>query len=755
VIRLFYWVDHTCVFPGNSGIQRVARGLAVALQELGCDLQFVRWNADQHALEALDEDQFRHLAKWNGPSLASPPLPIGRQDKLSGWLLIPEVVSYAGAPSLEFVIGHAHASGLRVAVVFFDANPHKQREHYTAAEASTHACYMAALASADAVFAISNTARDDLLSFLYQRCERTTALDEKVVTVQLPGELLRVERVRSYEDRRAPHGGKVVLCVSSIEPRKNHLRLIDAFLAARARLRNDMRLIMIGASQFPELASRVREAAARSGCITWIEGADEETLARWYRECDFTVYPSPEEGFGLAIMESLWHGKPCVCHHASAMAELAAGGGCLTANMLEPEDMEQAIVRLASDGETFRRLCSEASSRPIKRWTQYGSEILFGMEKLAGEAPVSEVSATTGNQSRIIRHSPPLLSLCISTYNRAHWLAWSLSTALRLTKPFADVVEVLVVDNASTDHTAEIARQHQAAPQLRYERNATNVGMLGNLKVTARHARGEYLWIIGDDDIIMPTAVERVLWAIATLHDIPLIYLNYAYTRLENAAAIKDISAIYDSAIPISAQTHDEIAEHVRTIATRTENCFTAIYSCVFRRDHGVAAYSIDTSGVPFSSLSTSVPSALHVLDHLFHGPGLWLGQPSVAVNMNVSWGRYAPLFVLERLPEIYDLMEARGADKEELDAIREHNVPGVLHFLDLLFTGGADDVASGVSFERVVRRFKHIPAFRVRLPKLLKQYEAARRARRLPAEFPSASTISKRYGLHSRIGAA
>ena len=45
--------------------------------------------------------------------------------------------------------------------------------------------------------------------------------------------------------------------------------------------------------------------------------------------CDFTVYPSVEEGFGLPILESLWCGKPAICANFGAMLEVAeAGGGC-------------------------------------------------------------------------------------------------------------------------------------------------------------------------------------------------------------------------------------------------------------------------------------------------------------------------------------------------------------------------------------------------------------------------------------------
>ena len=79
-----------------------------------------------------------------------------------------------------------------------------------------------------------------------------------------------------------------------------------------------------------------------------------------------------------------------------------------------------------------------------------------------------------------------------------------------------------------------------------------------------------------------------------------------------------------------------------------SENFFTAIYCLVFRRDHAIRAYSQDVVGPPFSSLLTCVPTAHYVCNHLFQEMGYWLGEPCVVVNMNVSWARYAPVWVLE-----------------------------------------------------------------------------------------------------------
>ena len=80
---------------------------------------------------------------------------------------------------------------------------------------------------------------------------------------------------------------------------------------------------------------------------------------RAYRECLFTVYPSLMEGFGLPILESLWHGKPCVCGGNSARLEVARGGGCLTVD----QTSENAIAAGIKNCSEIRQLMRDYAQK--------------------------------------------------------------------------------------------------------------------------------------------------------------------------------------------------------------------------------------------------------------------------------------------------------------------------------------------------------------------------------------------------------
>ncbi len=92
----------------------------------------------------------------------------------------------------------------------------------------------------------------------------------------------------------------------------------------------------------------------------------------------------------------------------------------------------------------------------------------------------------------------PLVSICIPTYNRANVIRRAIDSALSQTYKN---IEVIVVDNASTDNTEEIVASY-TDPRLSYVRNSENLGMFGNLNRCIELYNGDYLHILHSDDFI-------------------------------------------------------------------------------------------------------------------------------------------------------------------------------------------------------------------------------------------------------------
>ena len=340
----------------------------------------------------------------------------------------------------------------------------------------------------------------------------------------------------------------------------------------------------------------------------------------------------------------------------------------------------------------------------------------------------------------------PLLTIAVTTYNRAAWLSLSLPLLLERTGPYQDVVEVVVCDNASTDDTREVVSGFARHPQLRYYRNQVNVGMLGNLGVSGGHARGRYVWLIGDDDLMIEGAIERVLAALLRFPETELLYMNYAFTRFDKPEQLACIEPLIRKALPISTNFRDERAPELRTIAAKTENCFTGIYSMVFRADHARRAYGQDVSGPPFLTLPTCAPSADYVCRHMMGRPGYWLGDPCVVVNMNVSWMKHAALFILERFPELHDLMQANGVESADVDRLRSVHMPNVMNWLLEIYSGRQKENLSHFSIDRLIRRLRHLPSFRRQWGFVFDLYKNACRIGLVPTEGVAPEMVERIY---------
>jgi glycosyltransferase involved in cell wall biosynthesis len=342
------------------------------------------------------------------------------------------------------------------------------------------------------------------------------------------------------------------------------------------------------------------------------------------------------------------------------------------------------------------------------------------------------------------------LSVCISTYNRADWLRVTLPLIARETAQWKNRVELLVVDNASTDDTELVAAELSGQHNFKYHRNARNVGMLGNLGVCAKHTCGDYIWILGDDDLVKPGTVSLILDAIASEAATELVYLNYAYTHFDTPEELKDVSELVARATPIAEPTPSGFYPHIWQMAAVNENFFTSIFACVFRRDHGLGAYTQYTDFPPFSNMQSAIPTTKYVLANMMDRPGYWIGTPAIVVNMNVSWGRYSPVWHIERFPEVFDVAEANGVPEADLRRYRESNLRQALHFLREL---NPDDkyVRGLLSLTRYIESMKRAPGFARHADELLALYqERLVRPEGLPAKRLPAPTVRAVYDLRN-----
>jgi glycosyltransferase involved in cell wall biosynthesis len=118
-----------------------------------------------------------------------------------------------------------------------------------------------------------------------------------------------------------------VLCVGSIEPRKNHAKLFSSWLSLeRSGAVEVPHLVCAGRIGWlpQEARSHMEAQVSASTRIAIVDGLDDIALSYLYKKCVFTIYPSLHEGWGLPVSESLSFGKvPVIGSHTSLVE---AGG---------------------------------------------------------------------------------------------------------------------------------------------------------------------------------------------------------------------------------------------------------------------------------------------------------------------------------------------------------------------------------------------------------------------------------------------
>ena len=729
---VYYWIDGA--LPSRPARMSFVRCIAAALNDRGVALVPVTWDADHEQLVKADVCGVDLLEPTGRRSLWAPWTDPGQKES-PPWLLIPDSINGA---VLKKVTHFGHRHQLRVAAILNE--PESQRINN---REEKHR-YYEALALLDKVIAVSQSRFQDFYVFLMEWRGKLNCAEDRFKVIALPNEVLTIPKITTVK-RAASSIIRVVIWIASRDPAD----LAAVFGAAKDAIkRSPVRLkfhiidLLPGADHLHGDTLRA-EATALSGA-QW-EGKVTAARASELRDaCDFTIVVGHEDNAAAEIGISLWRAIPCLVAATDAETRLPAKPGMVGADLRNLSALTDAILQLAGP-EWRRTLANEAINDPVRSWLDYARDIAveLGTDRLSdglhrpdsGRRP--DVFEAMVNLKR-----RPKLSLCISTYNRAAWLEVNLRNIFSQKPEPRNDLEVLVVDNASVDHTSQVVKPYLGRSDFTYVRNPKNVGMLGNLAVTAQRAKGDYIWIIGDDDLTRAGVIERVLEIIKQNPKLGLIYMNYGYTSDESPASIHDLNAFLNSYNVLEPPGKDDAAS-VKLIAARCENFYTAIYSHVYKRDHGLRAYCQNISGRTFSTMLNCIPTSYYVLHYMADLPAYWIGEPALVVNSNVSWQAYGALLDLEQLPRAWDLAERMGCPPTEVDARRANRLWLVEMMWRDIFQNDKAGNSAYFSAARVLMRLKHLHALDKHVATLRAIYQKAHNAGHSAAKIPPAMLFS------------
>ena len=157
------------------------------------------------------------------------------------------------------------------------------------------------------------------------------------------------------------------LCGGTIEPRKNTLRLLQAYEQLDPALRRACPLVLAGGKGWKSDDVHHRmEQATQQGWLHYLSYVEQADLPLLYAGARLFAYPSLYEGFGLPIVEAMASGTPVLTSDASCMPEVAGGAAALV-NPLDVDAIRQALEQHLSDEDWL----TQARAQGLRRAASY------------------------------------------------------------------------------------------------------------------------------------------------------------------------------------------------------------------------------------------------------------------------------------------------------------------------------------------------------------------------------------------------
>ncbi|MFQ5855093.1 MAG: glycosyltransferase family 4 protein [Anaerolineae bacterium] len=213
-----------------------------------------------------------------------------------------------------------------------------------------------AVRRADAVITVSKHTRQDVIRLLDVPAGRVHTVPNGIDQLFYP---LPAHEVQAFREvHQLPE--RFILCISTIEPRKNLTTLIRAY-AALGEIEH--RLVIGGGRgwQYESVFALVDELGLNNR--VWLPGfVRHEELPYWYNAADAFVFPSIYEGFGLPPLEAMACGTPVIVSNTSSLPEVVGSAGLL----VDPTDVNalaEAIHRVLTDDTLAPSMAAKGLAR--------------------------------------------------------------------------------------------------------------------------------------------------------------------------------------------------------------------------------------------------------------------------------------------------------------------------------------------------------------------------------------------------------
>ncbi len=223
------------------------------------------------------------------------------------------------------------------------------------------------------VITVSKQARVDIMRLLRVPAERVVVVPGAAAPCFRPASVATQAEVRARYRLHGPY----VLYVGTLEPRKNLVRLIEAWASLRTRGTIDHTLVIVGAPGWQ--VQPIYATADRLGCaddVRFLGYVSRADLPALYGAAAAFTFPSLYEGFGLPVIEAMACGTPTLISTTPALVEVA-GPAALQVEARSVAAIAAGLERLLTDDALRERLGAAGIERAAHfSWQRAASETL-------------------------------------------------------------------------------------------------------------------------------------------------------------------------------------------------------------------------------------------------------------------------------------------------------------------------------------------------------------------------------------------
>lgn len=322
---------------------------------------------------------------------------------------------------------------------------------------------------------------------------------------------------------------KFIFYPANTWPHKNHENLFRA-LKKNIDSGSEYSLVLTGWASNAHLSikSTIKDLDLLSS-IYWSGYIPDEWMPMMYNRADALIFPSLYEGFGIPLLEAMHTGCPIACSNVTSCPEICGDA----ALYFDPESIDQiadSIKEITESDETRSRLITSGFEQAKilnngNSVSQLHDSFYDAVNEYKNPYKWNHNFEFTG-ECYSLNNSPeesPLVSVIVPSFNQGKYIKETIDSILSQNYPS---IEILVIDGGSSDETTKILESYN--DQIFWISEADN-GQAHALNKGLMLAKGAVIGWLNSDDIYLPNAVEKAIFALKKQTGCSLVYGEAAY----------------------------------------------------------------------------------------------------------------------------------------------------------------------------------------------------------------------------------